>query len=108
MLTTTSGRRALLRNLCVSLLVNEKIKTTLPKAKLLRQYAEKIINKAKKKNLHSWRSVLSEIKNKDALKKLREVIVPRYENRNGGYVQVLKFKQRQGDSAETAIVKLVQ
>jgi len=108
MLTTTSGKKSLLRNLCTSLLLSEKIKTTLPKAKLLRQYAEKIINKAKKQNLHSWRFVLSEIKNKDALRKLKEVIAPRYENRNGGYVQILKFKPRRGDSAETAIVRLVQ
>ncbi len=108
MLKTISGQKSLLRNLCTSLLLNKKIKTTLTKTKKIKSYAEKIITKAKNKDLASWRLVLSEIKNKEALKKLKEVIVPRYENRNGGYIQILKLTPRQGDSAEMAIVKLVQ
>lgn len=104
---TSSHRKAMLRNLATQLFLHEKITTTLPKAKELVSYSEKLVTKAKKGDLSAIRVLHGEINDKDVVKKVFEVLVPRYKDRNGGYTQILKVGPRRGDSAEMAIVKLV-
>ncbi|OGS20392.1 MAG: 50S ribosomal protein L17 [Elusimicrobia bacterium RIFOXYA2_FULL_39_19] len=108
MLKTSSGKKALLRSLTTSLLIHEQIKTTLPKAKLLRRFAEKIITTAKKQTPAAYRDVARDISDKSVLKKLVEVIAPRYSTQNGGYIRIIKIGQRIGDGAMIAAVKLTQ
>lgn len=91
-----------------SLIIYEKIKTTIQKAKLLRSFVEELINYAKSKNLNSYRKISTHIQNKKAINKLYNVLVPRYANRIGGYVQIIRVGNRRGDSAEIVIVKLIQ
>jgi len=91
-----------------SLILSEKIKTTLQKARLLRSFAEKTINIAKEKNLTAYRNCFSKIKNKQAINKLFTILTERYATRTGGYIQILRLGQRQGDGAEIVLVKLVQ
>lgn len=104
---TSSHRKAMLRNLATELFLHEKITTTLPKAKELVSYSEKLVTKAKKGDLTAIRALHGEINNKDVVKKVFDVLVPRYKERNGGYTQIIKMGPRRGDSAEMAIVKLV-
>lgn len=104
---TSSHKKAMLRNLATELFLHEKITTTLPKAKELVSYSEKLLTKAKKGDLSAIRALHGEISNKDVVKKVFDVLAPRYKERNGGYTQILKVGPRRGDSAEMAIVKLV-
>ncbi|MDR0820667.1 MAG: 50S ribosomal protein L17 [Endomicrobium sp.] len=104
---TSSHRKALLRNLAAALFLHEKITTTLSKAKELVSYSEKLVTKAKKADLGAVRAINGEINSKDAVKKIFDVLVPRYKERNGGYTQILKIGMRRGDNADIAIVKLV-
>jgi large subunit ribosomal protein L17 len=104
---TSAHRKALLRNLASELFLHEKITTTLPKAKELVSYSEKLVTKAKKDDLSAIRAINGQIHNKDVARKIFDVLVPRYKERNGGYTQILKVGTRRGDSAEVAIVKLV-
>jgi len=104
---TSSHKKAILRNLASELFLHEKITTTLPKAKELVSYSEKLVTKAKKGDLPAIRAVNGEINNKEVVKKMFEILVPRYKERKGGYTQILKVAPRRGDSAEMAIVKLV-
>jgi len=104
----TQHRRALARNLVASLIKNERIITTLPKAKYYRRFAEKLITLAKVKTLARYRRALSLLQDEDAVKKLFDVLGPRYKNRPGGYTRVLKLeKPRLGDRARRAIFELV-
>jgi large subunit ribosomal protein L17 len=104
---TASHKRALLRNLASQLFLHEKITTTLPKAKELVSYGEKLLTKAKKGDLSAKKALHSEITDKAVVKKVFDVLAPRYKERNGGYTQIIKIGQRRGDAAEEAIVKLV-
>jgi large subunit ribosomal protein L17 len=104
---TGSHRKALLRNLASALFLHEKITTTLSKAKELVSYSEKLVTKAKKADLSALRAISGEINRKDAVKRVFDVLVPRYKDRNGGYTQILKIGTRRGDGANVAIVKLV-
>jgi large subunit ribosomal protein L17 len=104
---TSSHRKALLRNLAAALFLHGEIMTTLPKAKELVSYSEKLVTKAKKADLSALRAINGEINNKDAIKKIFDILVPRYKGRNGGYTQILKVGTRRGDGANIAIVKLV-
>ncbi len=104
---TASHKRAMLRSLSTGLFLHEKITTTLPKAKELVSYSEKLITKAKKADLNAIKALHSEITDKDAVKKVFDVLVPRYKDRNGGYTQIIRAGFRRGDSADIAIVKLV-
>jgi large subunit ribosomal protein L17 len=104
---TSSHKKAMLRNLASQLFLHEKIETTLPKAKELVSYSEKLLTKAKKVDLSNIRAISGEINNKDIVKKVFDVLAPRYKDRNGGYMQILKVGPRRGDSASMAIVKLV-
>lgn len=104
---THAHRRALYRNMVEALIENEKITTTVAKAKELRRVAEKILTRAKVKNLHTIRQVNKLIKNEDLLMKLFNDIAPRYENRNGGYTRIIKLSARKGDGAEMCIIELL-
>jgi len=102
---TSTHRRAMLRNMAVSLFLHERIQTSVAKAKELRSFAEKIITKAKNGD---HREVRRDIHNKTAFKKLFEVLAGRYSERKGGYTQILRLGRRPGDNAEKGLVRLVQ
>ena len=103
-----SHQRLMLGNLSRSLFEHERIKTTEAKAKLLRPYAERLITKAKKGDVHNRRQVLSVIQDRAVVHKLFAEIGPRFAARNGGYTRILKIGPRQGDGAPMAFVELVQ
>lgn len=104
---TSSHRKALLKNMANSLLNHEQIITTLPKAKTLRPYVEKLITFAKKGGLHSLRQVISKQGDQEVVKKLFSELKDRYQTRNGGYTRILKAGFRYGDSAPMAVIELV-
>ena len=104
---TTSHRLAMFRNMTVSLLKHEAIKTTLPKAKELRRVAEPIITLGKNPTLANKRIAFNKLRDRDMVVKLFAELGPRYKARNGGYLRILKFGFRQGDNAPMALVELV-
>jgi large subunit ribosomal protein L17 len=104
---TSSHRGALLKNLAIAIIMAEKIETTLPKAKELRGYIEKLITKAKKGDFNAHRAVFAALQDKEATKKLVEEIAPRYAERNGGYTRIIKTRVRRGDAAPMAFISLV-
>lgn len=104
---TTSHRLAMFKNMTVSLLRHEMIKTTLPKAKELRRFAEPIITMSKNATLANRRLAFNRLRDRDIVGKLFDELGPRYKNRNGGYLRILKFGFRQGDNAPMALVELV-
>lgn len=104
---TSSHRLAMLRNMTVSLLRHEAIKTTLPKAKELRRVVEPIITLAKTDNLSNKRLAFNRLRDREIVGKLFSEIGPRYAARNGGYLRILKMGFRQGDNAPMAFVELV-
>ena len=103
----SSHRKAMFRNMTVSLVQHELIKTTLPKAKELRSYAEPLITLAKQDSVANRRLAFSRTRSKEAVGKLFNELGPRYANRPGGYVRVLKCGFRAGDNAPMAYVELV-
>jgi len=105
---THSHRQAMLANMACSLIEHEQVKTTLPKAKELRPYVEKLITLAKRGDLHARRLCLAQIKQEPAVKKLFETLATRYGPRPGGYARVLKAGFRYGDMAPMAIIELVE
>ncbi len=104
---TPSHKKAMMRNMTTSLFLHEKVTTTVPRAKEVVRFAEKLLTKAKSADLAAKKAVHAEISNKDVVKKVFDVLVPRYKERNGGYTQIFKLGLRKGDSAEVAVVKLV-
>jgi large subunit ribosomal protein L17 len=100
-------RRAMLANLCASLIKHEQITTTLPKAKDLRPIVEKLVTLGKRGGLHARRQAISQMRDIAMVKKLFEVIGPRYKDRNGGYTRVMKAGFRYGDSAAVAVIEFV-
>ena len=104
---TSSHRLALLRNLANALLKEEVIKTTLPEAKELRRVAEPLITLGKKPSLANRRLAFDRTRDRDIVVKLFDVLGPRYANRNGGYLRILKCGFRQGDNAPMAYVELL-
>lgn len=104
---TSSHRKALLKNLAIALIVSEKIETTLPKAKELQSYFEKLITKAKKGDSMAHRLVFSHLQHKDSVKKMVKEIAPKYTSKNGGYTRIIKTRTRVGDAAPMAIIELV-
>ncbi len=104
---TASHRAALLNSLTTSLLKHKRIRTTEAKAKEARTYAETIITKAKKDDLHSKRQVMRVIHDKEVVKELYSEIIPKIGDRPGGYTRVVKLGNRNGDSAPMAILELV-
>ena len=103
----SSHRMALLKNLAKSLIINEQIQTTLPKAKDLRPFVEKILHSGKSNNLHSRRKVFSFLRDNVIVNKVFDVLAKRYANRHGGYTRVLRSGFRYGDAAPKAIIELV-
>jgi large subunit ribosomal protein L17 len=105
---SSSHQKALLANLATSLFEHGRIKTTEPKARALRPYAEKLITHAKKGALHNRREVLKKIRDKDVVHALFEEIGPFYADRNGGYTRIIKVEPRKGDNAPMAVIELVR
>ncbi|MHB1233849.1 MAG: 50S ribosomal protein L17 [Burkholderiales bacterium] len=104
---TSSHRLAMLRNMANALLRHEAIKTTLPKAKELRRVAEPLITLGKKPSLANRRLAFNRLRDRDMVVKLFDTLGPRYQNRNGGYLRILKCGFRQGDNAPMAFVELM-
>lgn len=103
----SSHRKAMFKNMMVSLLRHELIKTTLPKAKELRRFMEPIITLAKEDSLHHRRLAYTRLRDRDIIQKLFAEIGPFYKQRPGGYLRILKCNFRAGDNAPMAIVELV-
>ncbi|TXJ01946.1 MAG: 50S ribosomal protein L17 [Neisseriales bacterium] len=104
---TSAHRKAMFKNMAVSLLQHEAIITTLPKAKELRKVVEPLITLAKNPSLANRRLAFDRIRDRDTVVKLFDVIGPRYAARNGGYTRVLKYGFRPGDNAPRAFMELV-
>ncbi len=104
---TSSHRQALLRNLSNALLRHEVIKTTLPKAKELRRVVEPIITLGKKPSLANRRLAFARLRDRDMVVKVFDELGPRFQTREGGYLRILKFGNRQGDNAPMALVELL-
>ncbi|HEX8962778.1 MAG TPA: 50S ribosomal protein L17 [Rhodocyclaceae bacterium] len=104
---TSSHRLAMLRNMAVSMLRHEAIKTTLPKAKELRRVVEPLITLGKKPSLANRRLAFDRLRDREVVVKLFDVLGPRYANRNGGYLRILKMGFRVGDNAPMAYVELM-
>ncbi len=103
----SSHRSALFRNLTTALIQNEVISTTLPKAKELRRYAEPLITLSKTNTVHARRIAFSRIRNRDAVVKLFDELGPRFKDRSGGYLRILKCGFRSGDASPMAYVELL-
>jgi len=103
----TQHRRAMFANMAAALIKHEQIVTTLPKAKELRPVVEKLVTLAKRGDLHARRQAVSQVRDQDQVKKLFAVIGPRYKERNGGYLRIMKAGFRYGDSAPIAVIEFV-
>jgi large subunit ribosomal protein L17 len=103
----TAHRRSLLRNLVTSLIIEERIETTLPKAKALRPNVEKMITLGKRGDLAARRQAASYLMTKDAVSKLFDTIGPRFGDRNGGYLRIVRTGFQKGDGADKAFVELL-
>lgn len=104
---TASHRKAMFANMAASLIEHEQIVTTLPKAKEMKPFMDKLITLAKRGDLHARRQAVSKVRNEAAVQKLFEVFGERYKDRNGGYTRVLKAGFRHGDNAPRAVIELV-
>ena len=105
---SSSHQKAILANLATALFEHGRIKTTEPKARALRPYAEKLITHAKKGTLHNRREVLKKIRDKDVVHSLFAEIGPFFADRNGGYTRIIKVEARKGDNAPMAVIELVR
>ncbi|KAA8966127.1 50S ribosomal protein L17 [Mycobacterium sp.] len=105
---SSSHQKAILANLATALFEHGRIKTTEPKARALRPYAEKLITHAKKGTLHHRREVLKKIRDKDVVHALFAEIGPHFADRNGGYTRIIKVESRKGDNAPMAVIELVR
>ena len=105
---SSSHQKAILANLATSLFEHGRIKTTEPKARALRPYAEKLITHAKKGALHNRREVMKKIRDKDVVHTLFAEIGPFYADRDGGYTRIIKVENRKGDNAPMAVIELVR
>ena len=103
----TSHRRALLRNLVTSVIEEDRVETTVAKAKAVRPHIEKMITLGKKGDLHSRRQALAFLRTDEAVKRLFDVVAPRYGDRNGGYLRIIRTGWQKGDGAEKAFVELI-
>ena len=103
----TSHRRALLRNLVTSVIIEDRVETTVAKAKAVRPHVEKMITLGKKGDLHSRRLALSFLMTDKAVERLFETVAPRYGDRQGGYLRIVKTGFQKGDGAEKAFIELL-
>ena len=104
---TSEHRKAMFANMCQALIKHEQIKTTLPKAKDLRPVIEKLVTLGKRGDLHARRQAIAQIKDVLLVKKLFDVLGPRYKDRNGGYTRIMKAGFRFGDNAPVAVIEFV-
>jgi len=104
---TASHRKAMFANLAQALITHEQIVTTLPKAKDLRPIVEKLITLGKRGDLHARRQVIAQIGNEHIVKRLFDTIAPRYAQRHGGYLRIMKAGFRHGDNAAMAVIEFV-
>jgi len=104
---TSEHRKALIKNMLNSLIKYEQITTTLPKAKVLRPQAEKIITLGKKGNLHNTKMLISKLQDTKSANKVKKTLSKRYENRKGGYTRIIKAGFRYGDKAPMAVIEFV-
>jgi len=104
---TSAHRTAMFANMSASLIKHEQIVTTLPKAKELRPIVEKLITLGKRGDLHARRQAIAQVRDEDQVRKLFGVLGPRYKDRNGGYLRILKAGYRYGDSAAVAVIEFV-
>ena len=104
---TASHRQAMFANMAASLIKHEQITTTLPKAKELRPFVEKLVTLAKKGDLHARRQAISQVRDVPQVGKLFETLGPRYSERNGGYIRIMKAGFRHGDNAPMAVIEFV-
>ncbi len=104
---TASHRRALFANMAAALIKHEQVVTTLPKAKELRRVVDRLVTLAKRGNLNSRRLAVARVRDELMVKKLFDILGPRYKERSGGYTRVLKAGYRYGDSAPMAVIELV-
>lgn len=105
---TSSHRKAMFANMSVALVKHEQITTTLPKAKELRPFVEKLVTLGKRGDIHARRQIVAKTRDETTAKKLIDTIAPRYDGRPGGYIRVLKAGFRQGDNAPMAIIEFVE
>jgi large subunit ribosomal protein L17 len=103
----TSHRRALLRNLTTSVIIEDRVETTLTKAKAVRPLVEKMITLGKKGDLHSRRQALSFLMTDKSVERLFDTVAPRYGDRQGGYLRIVRTGFRQGDGGEKAFIELL-
>lgn len=103
----TSHRRALLRNLVTSILMEDRVETTITKAKAARPHVEKMITLGKKGDVHSRRQALAYLQTRESVTRLFETVAPRYGDRNGGYLRITRSSFRRGDGAEKAFIELL-
>jgi large subunit ribosomal protein L17 len=104
---TSAHRKAMFANMSASLIKHEQIVTTLPKAKELRPIVEKLITLGKRGDLHARRQAIAQMRDEDQVRKLFATIGPRYKDRNGGYIRIMKAGFRYGDNAPMAVIELV-
>ena len=104
---TSSHRKALLMNMSNALIKHEQITTTLPKAKELRPFIEKVVTLGKKGDLSSRRKAMSILQDEKMTKKIFDTLAGRYSDRNGGYTRIIKLGNRYGDNAPTAVIEFV-
>lgn len=104
---TSSHRKAMLSNMASALIEREKIETTLPKAKELKRYMDKLVTKAASGDLNAHRAVFAQLQNKETTNKLVTEIAPKFADRNGGYTSVIKTRIRRGDATQMAYISFV-
>ena len=104
---TTAHRTAMFANMAASLIKHEQIVTTLPKAKELRPVVEKLVTLAKRGDLHARRQAISQVRDIEQVGKLFATLGPRYADRNGGYIRIMKAGYRHGDNAPMAVIEFV-
>ena len=104
---TSEHRKALIKNMLNSFIKNEQITTTLPKAKVLKPQADKIITLGKKNTLQNTRTLITKLQNLNSTNKVKKTLAKRYEKRNGGYTRIIKAGYRYGDKAPMAVIEFV-
>ena len=104
---TSSHRKALLKNMAIAIIEREKIETTVPKAKELRRYIERLVTISRDADLNTHRQVFASLQSKEATKKLINEIAPKYKDRNGGYTSIVKTRIRRGDATQMAFISFV-
>lgn len=104
---TSAHRKALLKNLAIAIIERGKIETTVPKAKELRRYIEKLVTASRNADFNTHRAVFAALQSKEATKKLINEIAPKYVGRNGGYTSIVKTRIRKGDATQMAYISFV-